>query len=189
MRVKQLRIYAGNLHSPSASSRSLLAQADVSRFSDYDVGSADATAEETCYLPESVKLEWKRDQLTLDVLMQEVKVNQFDSSRSTALFVEPVMPGHDRRNLAELNRSDRKGSRTTVRQTLPPPEPGSRVQLGRPTPDQDDTPTLPRTPASAAMRSRGATTSPLEALVTPPLPVSPDNTTMQPVSSVWAQAN
>ena len=168
MRIKQLRIYAGNLLSLSASSRNLLAQAEVSRFSDYDVGSADASAEETCYLPESVKLEWKRDQLTLDVLMQEVKVNQFDSSRSTALFVEPVMPGHDRRNLAELNRSDRKGSRTTVRQTLPPPEPGSRVQLGRPTPDQDDTPIVPRTSASsAAMRSRGATTSPLEALVTP----------------------
>ena len=64
----------------------------------------------TCYLPESVKLEWKRDQLTLDVLMQDVKVNQFDSSRSAALFVEPVLPGHERRNLAELNRARPEGS-------------------------------------------------------------------------------
>ncbi len=188
-RIKQNRIYAGNVQSPLAGSRNLVAQAEVGNYADYDVGSTDNADGQTCYLPESVKLEWKRDQLTLDVLMQEVKVNQFDSSRSTALFVEPVLPGHDRRNLAELNRSDRKGSRTTVRQTLPPPEPGHGVQLGRPTPDEDDTPNVPRTPASAAVRSRGATTSPLEALVAPPLPVSPDNTTTQPVSSVWAQAN
>jgi hypothetical protein len=178
-RIKQNRIYAGNLQSPSASSRSLLAQAEVSRYTDYDVGSGDTADGQACYLPESVKLEWKRDQLTLDVLMQDVKVNQFDSSRSTALFVEPVMPGHDRRNLAELNRTDRKGSRTTVRQTLPPPDPGNEVKLGRPTPVEDDTSIVPRVPASAAVRSRGATTSPLEALVTPPLPVSPDNTAIQ----------
>jgi outer membrane lipoprotein-sorting protein len=189
MRIKQHRIYAGNLHSPSPSARSLLAQAEVSHFSDYDVGSADTAVAERCYLPESVKLEWKRDQLTLDVLMQAVKVNQFDSSRSTALFVEPVMPGHERRNLAELNRTDRKGTRTTVRQTLPPPDPGSGVKLGRPTPVQDDTSNVPRVPASAGVRSRGATTSPLEALVIPPLPVSPDNTTTQPSSGAWAQAN
>lgn len=188
-RIKQNRIYAGNVQSPSAGSRSLLAQAEVGRYADYDVGSADTANSQTCYLPESVKLEWKRDQLTLDVLMQEVKVNQFDSSRSTALFVEPVLPGHERRNLAELNRADRKGSRNTVRQTLPPPEPGNGVKLGRPTPVQDDPSMVPRVPASAAVRSRGATTSPLEALVTPPLPVSPDNTAAQPVSGAWAQAN
>jgi len=189
-RIKQHRIYAGNPQSPSAGSRSLLAQAEVSRFADYDTGSGDTADAQTCYLPESVKLEWKRDQLTLDVLMQEVKVNQFDPSRSTALFVEPMIPGHERRNLAELNRADRKDSRTTVRQTLPPPEPGNGVKLGRPTPDQDDNASIvPRIPASAAVRSRGATTSPLEELVTPPLPVSPDSAATQPLSGAWAGAD
>ncbi|HEX3446827.1 MAG TPA: hypothetical protein VHS97_01160, partial [Isosphaeraceae bacterium] len=98
-------------------------------------------------------------------------------------------PGHERRNLAELNRMERKDSRTTVRQTMPPPEPRNGVKLGRPTPIQDDTSMVPRVPAGAAARSRGATTSPLEALVTPPLPVSPDNSATQPASGTWAQAN
>ena len=188
-RIEQHRIYAGNHQSSSSGSRGLIAQAVVSRFAEYDVGSADAAGGQTCYLPEHVKLEWKRDQLTLDVVMKDVKVNQFDSSRSTALFVEPVIPGHERRNLAELNRMERKDSRTTVRQTMPQPAPGNGVKLGRPTPIQDDTSIVPRVPASAAVRSRGATTSPLEALVTPPLPVSPDDARAQPASSPWAQAN
>ena len=48
---------------------------------------------------------------------------------------------------------------------------------------------MPRGAASAAVRSRGATTSPLEELVTPPLPVSADNAATQPASGAWAQAN
>jgi hypothetical protein len=72
---------------------------------------------------------------------------------------------------------------------MPQPETGNGVKLGRPTPIQDDTSTVPRVPASAAVRSRGATTSPLEALVTPPLPVSPDDARAQPASGPWAQAN
>ena len=117
-RIREHRIYGGDQQAPSASSRSLLAQAEVSNFVEYDTGSADSTDRQSCYLPQNVKLDWKRDQLMLDVLMQSVKVNQFDPSRSAAIFIEPEVPGHERRNLAELNRADRKGSQTKVRQTL-----------------------------------------------------------------------
>jgi hypothetical protein len=188
-RIKQHRIYGGDQQLPSASSRSLLAQAEVSNFVDYDAGSGDSTDGQTCYLPQNVKLDWKRDQLTLDVLLQSVKVNQFDPSRSAAIFVEPEVPGHERKNLAEFTRADRKGSQTKVRQTLPPPEPGNGVKLGRPTPIRDDTATVPHVTTSAAQRTGGATTSPLEDLVNPPLPVSPESTPTQAVSSAWAQPN
>ena len=54
-----------------------------------------------------MKLEWKKDQLTLDVVMrkEDVKVNQFDDSRSAAVFVEPVIPGYERVNLADMARA------------------------------------------------------------------------------------
>ncbi len=52
MRIKELRIYAGNL-------QTLLAQAEVSNFKDFELGSAQSGDRRTCYLPENVKLDWK----------------------------------------------------------------------------------------------------------------------------------
>ena len=43
---------------------------------------------------------------------KDVVVNQFDSSRAAAIFVEPVIPGYERVNLAEMARADRE---TTAR--------------------------------------------------------------------------
>ena len=77
-------------------------------------------------------LEWKKEQLTLDVLLKEVKVNQFDPARRTAVFIEPTPSGYARANLAELARpKDTEGS-TAVRETIPVPEPRSRARLGTP---------------------------------------------------------
>ena len=59
-----------------------------------------------CYLPERLRLEWKRDQLTLDVALKDVIVNQFDSSLAAQIFVAPVIPGYKRVNLADMARSD-----------------------------------------------------------------------------------
>jgi len=188
-RIKQHRIYAGNLQSPAATAKSLLAQADVSRYMEFDAGSSQQGDGPKCYLPESVKLEWKRDQLILDVLMQEVQVNKFESSRSTALFVEPVIPGHERVNLAELSRAHGKDTRTTVRQTLPPPAPRNGVELGRPTPAPDDTTMAPRGRTTLALRSRGPTTSLLEELVRPPLPVTPDTAATQSAAATSPNAD
>ena len=102
-RIKQHRIYQGTV-----SSKNLLAQAKVSHFTEYDAGSAEGDTQK-CYLPESVTLEWIQDQLALDVLLRDVKVNQFDSSLSAALFVEPVVKGNQRVNLAELSRVATQG--------------------------------------------------------------------------------
>jgi hypothetical protein len=124
LRLKELRIYAGNV-------QSLLAQAEVSRYADYEAGGSESGGRETCYLPESVRLDWKREQLVLDVLLQEVTLNQFDSSRAAAVFAEPVVPGYKRVNLAELSRAQQEG-RTTVRRTTPPPEPGGGREHDRP---------------------------------------------------------
>ncbi len=78
------------------SPKNLLAQAEVSRFAEFVAGNDDTADAKKCYLPERVTLEWKQDQLTLDAWLKkesdgqfDVKVNQFDSSRSAALFVEP----------------------------------------------------------------------------------------------------
>jgi hypothetical protein len=136
LRVKELRIYAGNL-------QSLLAHAELSRYKDFDAGNSESGRRETCYLPESIKLEWKREQLALEVLLQDVAVNQLDPSRVAAIFVEPVIPGYERVNLAELSRAQQQDGRTTVRRTVPPPEPGSRTGTERPVPVPEGTSEVP----------------------------------------------
>ena len=95
-RIKQHRLYQGTVNS-----KNLLAQANVSRFTEFDAGKEEGDTQ-TCYLPESVTLEWIQDQLSLDVTLQDVKLNQFDTSRRERLFVEPVVKGNQRVNLADL---------------------------------------------------------------------------------------
>jgi hypothetical protein len=182
-RIKQHRIYAGNLQLATPNPKALLAQADVSQFEEFDVSAGETSDGQKCYLPEIVKLEWKRDQLTLDVALREVKVNEFDPSRSAKIFVEPVIPGHERVNLAQANRMHRKDSRTTVRHTLPPPDARAGVKLGRPTPVSDDTSMAPRDRSNQAQPGPAVTTSPLEELVTPPLAVAPETVAAQAASA------
>ena len=99
---------------------SLLAQAEVSNFTEYDTGSADSTDSAEMLLARERETRWKHDQLMLDVLdARSVKVNQFDPSRSAAIFIEPDVPGHQRVNLAELSRAAPRGFADQVRQTLP----------------------------------------------------------------------
>jgi hypothetical protein len=181
-RVKQHRIYQGSVPTP----KGLLAQAEVSRFAEFVAGNEDSTEAKKCYLPERVTLEWKQDQLTLDAWLKkesdgqfDVKVNQFDSSRSAALFVEPD-EGQQRVNLAEMSRGQRRDSRGTVRETLPPP-PSRR--LGRPTVDPDSATMNPRRKSPASRPAEGETTSPLEGLVVAPIPVGPGAAAGQSVSA------
>jgi len=178
-RIKEHRIYAGNL-------KTLLAQAEVSKFKDFDLGSSEAGARETCYLPESVKLDWKRDQLTLDVLLKDVTINQFEPAKALAYFVEPVIPGYERVNLTEMNRGQPRDSRTTVRRTLPPPEPRNGVKLGRPTAVSDDTTMVAPLGSAVAPTASRHTTSPLEELVNAPSPVAPETEAMRAASAAWS---
>ncbi len=125
--------------------------------------------------------------IALVVLLRDVKLNQFDSSVSSDLFVEPVVKGNQRVNLADISRSQRKDSRTTVRDTLSPPPTRNGVKLGRPRSVPDDTTMAPRRKSPVPARTQGTATSPLEDLVTAPLPVAPDTAAMQAVNAVSAR--
>ncbi len=167
-RIKQLRIHA------ATEAKTLIAQAEPSQYKQYPASSAEPSlAKETCYLPEKLLLDWKRDQLKLDVTLREVTLNQFDHARASALFVEPELEGYTRRNLAELSRGSK--SRTTTRQTMPPPDNG--VRLGRPAPLTEDGPVVPdlgrATAPGASAPPSSVSIPPVEELVGTPLPSPP----------------
>jgi hypothetical protein len=180
-RIKQHRVYQGTV-----ASQNLLAKADVDHFIEYDASSAEGETQK-CYLPESIKLEWRRDQLALDVVLQSVKVNQFDSSRSAGMFVEPVVKGNQRVNLAELSRSPRKDSRTTVRDTLSPPPARNGLKLSRPRSIPDDTTMAPRRKQKVPARTNDSTTSPLEDVVSARSPIAPETAASQAANAVSAR--
>jgi hypothetical protein len=136
-RIKEYRLYTSDL-------KAVIAQAVPSRYKEFPAASGGAAVGETYLLPEKIRLDWKRDQLVLDVTLREVTLNQFDPSRRAVLFVEPELPGYARRNLAELGRGSRPDRRATIRQTMPPPEPSRDVRLGQPVPMSDEGPVVPK---------------------------------------------
>ena len=135
--IKEYRLYTSDL-------KAVIAQAGPSHYKEFSAASGDVAGGETCLLPEQIRLDWKRDQLVLDVTLREVNLNQFDASRRAVLFVEPDLPGYARRNLAELGRGSRPDRRTTIRQTMPQPEPSRGVRLGQPAPMSDEGPVVPK---------------------------------------------
>jgi hypothetical protein len=179
-RIKEHRIYTGN-------QQVLLAQADVKGYNEFDLDSSGGEKADTCFLPDSIRLDWKREQLALDVLLRrdDVKINQFDSSKSAHLFVEPEIPGYDRVNLAELNRRTPKGERTSVRHTLPPPDSRNGVRLGRPAPVPDQPAQSDETTPAVGLNSNARNPIVLDSLVTAPLPVSPESDAARAASTLW----
>jgi hypothetical protein len=167
-RVKEHRICAAN------NIQTILALAVISGYKDFDLEKSESGAFRTCYLPENLRLEWTKEQLTLDVALKNVIVNKFDTSRAAAIFVEPVIPGYERVNLADMARTDTRNNRTTVRRTLPRPGARNGVKLGTPTPVIDEPDDAPRARTSDARRKPGGVSSPLEDLVGAPLPVGAD---------------
>jgi hypothetical protein len=135
-RIKKLLIF-------SEKPRILIAEALPSNYQAYPDGTAGAASQGTCYLPQRLKLDWKREQFVLDVALQDVKLNQFDHANSAEMFVEPEMTGYTRRNLAEMSRGSRPERRTTTRETIPPPDARNGIRLGRPAPMPDDEPVVP----------------------------------------------
>jgi hypothetical protein len=164
-RIKEHCIYGSSLAQPP------LARAIVSRYKDFDLEKSDSGAFQSCYLPESLKLEWKKDQLSLDVVLQEVTINQFDESRSDRVFVVPNIPGYERVNLADMAKAPPRDNRTTARRTLPAPPARNGVKLGRPTPATDEPGDAPHARARKTPSTGGPISSPLEELVTAPLPI------------------
>jgi hypothetical protein len=172
-RIKEHRIYEGT--QPSA--RGLLAHAEVANYADFSTGASDEneSAGATCYLPEKLKLNWARDQLVLDVTIDrdKVKVNQFDSSRSARLFVEPST-AHDRVNLAEFSRTIKRDSGTRKRQTLPAPASRAGLKPSRTTSVPNDTSMVPK----PRTRPSAPVTTPLEGLVSPSSPLDAESASM-----------
>jgi hypothetical protein len=114
----------------SADGKTLLAHATIKKHADFPTMRTDAGEStrpdgpgETCTLPENVVLEWKREQLSLDVVLESVEVNRtFKASDRRIIFVEPTPPGCARVNLAEVARQKDAEGTTAVRESLPVPE-------------------------------------------------------------------
>ena len=164
-RVKEYRIcVVGHIET-------MLTQAVIPGYRDFDIEKSESGAFQRVYLPDKLRLEWKRDQLALDVALKDVIVNRFDPSLAEKLFVKPSIPGYQQVNLADMARSAPKDNRTTVRRTLPPPAPRNGVKLGRPTPVTDEPDSTPTARASDARRAApGRIASPLEDVVRAPVP-------------------
>jgi hypothetical protein len=126
-RVVEFRVFAPD-------GKMLISQAAIKKYRDLPLkeGDDDGGSHASCYLPENIVLDWKREMLSLDVVLREVKVNQFDPARRTALFVEPAPSGYARVNLAEVARTKEQDGSTAVRETIPAPEPRSRPRLSPP---------------------------------------------------------
>jgi hypothetical protein len=127
-KVVEFRVYAPD-------GKTLISQATVKKYQDLPLQGDEtgAGSRETCYVPENIVLDWKRELLSLNVVLRDVQVNQFDPARRTALFIEPKPYGYARVNLAEVARTkDQEGS-TAVRETMPAPQPrSSRARLAPP---------------------------------------------------------
>lgn len=117
----------------SADGKAVLAQAILKKHASFPAANTDSSEtpksdgpNATCSLPENVVLEWKREQLSLDVVLENVEVNHpFKVSDRRAIFVEPTPPGCARVNLAEVARPKDTQGTTAVRESIPVPEPSS----------------------------------------------------------------
>ena len=115
----------------------MIAQATIKNYRRFPLGARTSaenstTARETCSIPEKIVLEWKRELLSLDVVLKDVKVNQFDTSKRADRFVQPTIRGYAAVNLAEVARQKDPASSTAVRETIPVPETRNRVRLNPP---------------------------------------------------------
>jgi hypothetical protein len=121
-RIREHRVYASD-------HKTLLARASISEYKDYPLPAGSEGAEKTVYLPLKFKLEWPQEKMALEVGLRDVKVNTtFTQARRELLFVEPVMAGIGREDLAK--RSALASDPTSIRETMPAPP---RVKLGEPT--------------------------------------------------------
>ena len=106
--------------------KKLHGQADIKLYKDVtlDEEETESAKAETCYVPESLKLQWTNERLSLDILLKDLAVNPPFSARMKANFVEPSPRGYTPLDLAEATRNAPRpgGEMTAVRETLPAPE-------------------------------------------------------------------
>ncbi len=177
LRIKEYRILAGDR-------QTLVAQAVVKGYKEHEVESAATSTTQRCYLPDQIQFDWKKEGLALDVAIQDVAINQLDPA--TRIFVEPRIPGYTRQNLANLKLGQPNSSKTTVRRTLPPPEPRNGVRLGRPAQADDDGNVVPRLNPAVGQTGAGQK-PPLENLVRAPIPTASNPESDNVASQMWTQ--
>jgi hypothetical protein len=142
-------------------------------------------------VPENLVLDWKKEQLSLDVVLRDVSINEFDPSRRTVLFVEPTLGGYARVNLAELTRQKSPEGPTDVRETLPVPEPRNRRRSSpRLQIQQQSSNTKPLLRADQDLPKDAAVLLPvfnpeLEEVVGAPLPIAPGASVERAASAAW----
>jgi hypothetical protein len=129
-KVNEFRVLAGD-------GKSMLARAVIKKYRNLPLpketlDDRSSASQETCSLPENIILEWKRELLSLDVVLKDVKVNQFDVTKRQARFVQPSIAGYTAVNLAEVARQNDTAGSTAVRETMPAPPSRDRVQLSPP---------------------------------------------------------
>ncbi len=133
-RVKEFRVI-------SVDGKEVIAQASIKKYRKLpvDAGEPDPASSADrpmCVLPESIVLQWKKELLTLDVVLKDARVNQFDTSKRTARFVQPTISGYTAVNLAEAARRKQTAGAgagaTAVRESIPVPEPKAHVRLAPP---------------------------------------------------------
>jgi hypothetical protein len=181
LRIKEYRIL-------SSDRQTTLAQAVVKGYREHEVTSKETSSPRTCYLPDHVQFDWKKEGLALDVAIQDVVINRLDPALKDRIFVEPRMPGLARQNLANLKLSQPSNARTTVRRTLPPPEPRSGVRLGRPAPAADDANPIPRQNPTVGKAGTGRK-PPLDDLVGAPIPSGSNSETVRAAAEMWANGD
>lgn len=172
-KISEFRVIAGD-------GKTLIAQATIKNYRRFPLGTrtsseSSKTASETCSIPENLLLEWKRELLVLDVALKSVKVNQFDTSKRSARFVQPTISGYTAVNLAEVARQKPQSGSTAVRQTLPMPETQNRVRLNPPLQIRGDNAAMitSRRQVSASRTSPLLKIPELEEVVDAPLPTAP----------------
>ena len=182
-RIVRHRIYQG---------KTLVAEAMIASYQTVAVD-APSSGSPSVFLPERFRLTWAEEDMKLDVVLKDVKINtEFPDARRAALFVEPALrEGYKRVNLAERAGLARRGT-TTIRETRPSPP--SRVQLQEPAPE-DPSPSA-RGPSSdpvalTAALGGGSTSSPsaIDSLVGPRLPTAPQSSgDVSSAGSSWRKA-
>jgi len=180
LRIKEYRILAGDR-------QTMLAQAVVKGYKEHEIDSNETSTARRCYLPDEIRFDWKKEGLALDVAIQDVVINRLDPALTSTIFVEPPVPGYTRQNLADLKLGQPGNSRTTVRRTLPPPEPRNGVRLGRPAPAEDDV-NVPRLNPAVGQSGSGRK-APFDELVGAPITTAPGSETSAAAGQMWAKGD
>ena len=152
--------------------QTIIARAETTDYRRVKAPGAADSAEVGALIPHRIRLVAMppgQESFEIEMRMAEVRLNSpFDDARRTAIFAVPDMPGYKVVNLneriqdgarADARNGSRTNPRTTIRETRPAPDSGTRVELGSPVPvgvddsarrDGDPAPLAPDLPSGSS---------------------------------------